>query len=172
MIIALAGLSKSGKSFLAKHLGETLNWPVLSFGSYVRHVAATQKLSDDFPTLQTLGQSMVDEDPASFVSAVLDHSDCGVQDNLILDGMRHVEVLDALQESVAPDLVQLVLVKVSQEELASRHENIGLDISEVLAGPAEQQVQSTLAERATLVVDGSGPVENAIDDVLTFVGLK
>ena len=80
--------------------------------------------------------------------------------------MRHVEVLNALQSFVAPSIVRLVLVKVDRGVLAARHEEVGQDISEVLAGPAEQQVQSALAKLANLVVDGNAPVDIAVKNII------
>lgn len=139
---------------------------MLGFGSYVRTVAADQGLPEDFSTLQALGQSMVEKDPASFVAGVFEYAGHTSLDSIILDGMRHVEVLNALQSFVAPSIVRLVLVKVDRGVLAARHEEVGQDISEVLAGPAEQQVQSALAKLADLVVDGNAPVDIAVKNII------
>lgn len=169
MIIALAGLSKSGKSFLAEHLGHKLDWPVLSFGNYVRHLAASNNSQFDFNSLQQLGQSLVDAGPENFVEAVLKHGNFNAKNNLVLDGVRHVEVLDALQAYVEPNPVKLVLIEASLEVLSQRHHEAGQEIADMLAGPAEQQVQSILANRAILSLDGNKPVHYSIKKILELV---
>lgn len=170
MILALAGLSKSGKSTLAKELVSALGWPMLGFGKYVQHVASSKGIALEFSALQTLGQSMVEDDPVGFVHAVFKFGGLAALNDVILDGLRHLEVLTALENYVSPEPVIVVLVRVEHEVLSSRLELAGQDLSTVLNGPAEQQVQTVLAARASLTVDGSRPFNNAVRDIVRLVG--
>lgn len=169
MIVALAGLSKSGKSSLASELAVALDWPVIGFGNYVRHVARERAKPLDIPTLQELGQSMVEKDPRRFVEAVLEFGGLASVDNAILDGLRHVEILDALESVVAPESVIVVHVNTALDELRRRHQRDGSDLDRMLAAPSEQQIQSRLSARATLVVDGAKPIAAAVQQVALLV---
>ena len=92
-VVAFAGAIGSGKTALSKRVAELLHWPFVSFGDYIREVARQNGQDQkDRSVLQKLGQSLVMTDVDRFVSAVLDSVDWRKEGNLIVDGLRHVEV--------------------------------------------------------------------------------
>ena len=70
--MGIAGKIASGKSTLARALAARLDAQILGFGDYVRAAARSRGLDHtDRQTLQDLGQRLVTENTAAFVSGIL-----------------------------------------------------------------------------------------------------
>src|SRR5277367_1473587 len=107
-IIALAGPTKSGKTTLARRLAASLAVPSGSFGDQVRKEAIRRGLNGHFKgDLQTLGAEMVERDAKGFCEAVF--SDAGYRSGqgLVLDGVRHVRVLNVIKSLAGDQSVEL-----------------------------------------------------------------
>lgn len=94
--IAFSGSIASGKSTIAAAVAEALHWPCVSFGNYVRFVARSQGLVESREVLQAIGADLVEKDVAEFARAVLAQADWRPGQSIVIDGIRHVTVLDHL----------------------------------------------------------------------------
>lgn len=179
LVLAISGALGSGKSNLTRALHDRLHWRRVSFGDQVRKVAEdASKDRNDRSILQQLGQFLVLTDPQQFVRDVLDQglaqpNPNSTAENLIVDGVRHVEILLELRKQVVPRAVRLVYLKTDIEtrqvrlvqrdhverRIAARYDS---DISEA-------QVARILPQYADLTLDGSLPTSLLIERVVSFV---
>jgi len=105
-VVALAGPIASGKTTVARYVARSLGVPRVSFG---RFVASTQPDSASREALQRAGAALLSElGTERFVSAVLATHGLTREDTpVVWDGLRHVEVLEALRRAYAPREVTL-----------------------------------------------------------------
>lgn len=103
--IVLTGPMASGKSSIARQVADECDARVLSFGDLVRAEAERRGLAEDRSTLQNLGQELfASEGPLGMSEMLLEDRRADV----IVEGVRHVQVLEALNE-LLPDLVFVYL---------------------------------------------------------------
>ena len=103
--IVLTGPMASGKSTIARHLADVTGEPPLSFGNLIRAEAQRLGLAGDRATLQDLGQRLVSTLGPLRMSEIL------LRDrraNVIIEGVRHLQVLEALNQ-LLPDLLFVYL---------------------------------------------------------------
>ena len=172
-ILCFAGASGSGKSTLGREIGLVLAWPVASFGEHVRAVTKHRGLSEDRHTLQDIGQELIDNGWEAFCAAVL--ADAGWKDGLsvVVDGVRHKEALQTLKKLAPDSTVLLVFIDVSAsqraERLITRDRTRQAELAQLDQHPVEDQVNSTLASTADLVIDGSRPLQELARELLDWL---
>jgi dephospho-CoA kinase len=169
IVLALAGGRGSGKTSVSADLTTRLNAERTSFGGYLRSEAHRLGLESTTESLQDLGQRLVSTNPAEFAANVLQSAGWNKKGVLIIDGIRHIEILKALRSLLDPIPLRLVLLKVDSELRKERLRERGDDISmfECLdAAPTEVQIFSALPAAADLVVDGSLSVEEISDIIM------
>lgn len=175
MIITLAGAIGSGKSTLAVALGNAIGAPAYSFSGYVRSVVDSQGLdSSNRTVLQDIGHALVLEDPRVFLDQALAWGGHRPGSDLVLDGLRHLSVLDALRarqvEGVEPVLLIYLDTPFSTRELRAKAR--GDDPERLLlneAHPAEHDLHAGLKEMADLVLDGDLDQEALVAEALAVV---
>jgi len=95
-ILGLAGQIGSGKTSLAVELSKQLGWKNVSFGSFVRSEAGRLGIPTTRGALQQLGENLNAElGSDEFVRQVL-YSESR-HSNIVIDGIRHVEIWQAIQ---------------------------------------------------------------------------
>ena len=104
-LITVSGARGSGKTTFAEALAQELKVKRMGFGDEVRYRAAQQGLGDSREVLQALGERLVDESPREFCEAVLLRANYRPGQKLVIEGVRHVEILQVLREIVAPQPV-------------------------------------------------------------------
>lgn len=172
VILAFSGSIASGKSTLSNKLAQTFHWPRASFGDYVRSVADTRKISKTRKVLQTIGNELVISDVESFCNNVLQQANWKHGQPLIIDGVRHVNVLIALRKIVAPMKLYLLFISIDGDVQANRF--IARETEELLSlqtlelDSTEQQVGTYLRDMADFIVDGSRSVEKVIQDIIDW----
>ncbi len=174
IILAFAGGVGSGKSTVSSAVARDLGWPRTSFGAYVRAKAQSRGLNPRArEVLQAIGEQLVKDECATFCSAVLSCPDWRRGQPLVVDGIRHVEVLEQIRRMVAPQEVQLVFIEVTDEERAARLQDRGLDdpaqLRSIEAHSTETQVRTVLPHMADKVVDGDRPLDEVVQDVVAWV---
>src|SRR4051794_36648427 len=93
LVVCFAGQIGSGKSSVSRRLGEALAWPRAAFGDYLRaELGRCGGAPESREQLQDLGQRLVDEDPSRFCSSVMSSNGFKPGGDLLLDGVRHVEI--------------------------------------------------------------------------------
>ncbi|MCH8247918.1 MAG: AAA family ATPase [Bacteroidetes bacterium] len=171
--LAISGRIASGKSSLAQGLASTLRWKQASFGDYVRFVAIERGMEPTRANLQTIGAQLVDEDPTGFVSAVLQHAGWIKEEPIIIDGLRHIVILETLRQLLSPLSLKLILVTVGDdvrgERLKSRSDGLAECLQVVEAHSTEQDVRGDLLAFADLSVDGSKPLNQLVVEVVEWV---
>jgi cytidylate kinase len=176
IVFAIAGQIGSGKSTFARSLAEALGCEMASFGSYVRSEADRLRYSDDRETLQDLGQDLLAHDGAeTFCMAMLDNQTKAFAPggSLVIDGVRHLKVADALEEIVRPSLLVLVFMKVDRTVRAHRLASRGAQVDMADRHPTEQDVPQRLRGRADIALIAtrpSGELVRAVGDWLRTEG--
>lgn len=143
LVIAIAGGRGAGKRTISKLLVSRLAAKRASFGEYLRGEARRVAIMPFIEGLQNLGQRLVSTEPASFVEMVLRAADWDRTGILVIDGIRHIEILDTLRSLLSPIPVQLVLISVAspfrKKRLEGRGENV-TDFEQLDAAETEVQI--------------------------------
>jgi hypothetical protein len=113
LVVCFPGRMTSGKTSVTKALAQRLGWPRVAFGDYVR-AQLVQRGGDPASreALQNLGQRLVDEDVEGFVREVLCSGGFRPGDNLLIDGVRHVDIQTLIAKLVQPSRTFLVHLAV------------------------------------------------------------
>jgi dephospho-CoA kinase len=167
-IVGIAGAIGSGKSELSHALTRELDAVRLSFGDFVRREAEARGVEPTRENLQQLGEQLIDELGApDLVRRVL--SERPPADLLVIDGVRHLAVDEALRK-IASQYV-LVFVAVDDETRHRRlveREGQNIDLAALDQHSTEREVPS-LPERAAAVVDGADSA-TAVERVRELLG--
>jgi dephospho-CoA kinase len=151
-IVGIAGPIAAGKSALAKALADNNVGTRASFGAFVRKVANERGVPEERDELQRLGEELLNELGAiEFTQQALDGI---VGENLVIDGVRHVAVSDAL--AARADRYVLVFVELDDAQRQARleaREERSVDLA-ALDGHSTEREVGLLLSRADLVVGG------------------
>ena len=173
LVVGFAGRIGSGKSALSAEVAKVLGWPRASFGDYLRTLARTSGLDDSREVLQELGESLIEQGAEEFCRAVLTHYGWSAGEPLIIDGIRHVEVIHALRKLVAPLEVRVIFLDVDEKKRLERLEKFDDSISKKLASieshPTEEQVRETLPSQADLRLPGDRPIPELVTTIVNWI---
>jgi cytidylate kinase len=166
--LAFSGQIKSGKTSVSTLVSEMLGWHWASFGDYVREIARQASQDPIRQALQRIGEERVQSDPELFCRDTLAYSKWDGKSQLVVDGVRHVEVLGALHVVCRPLVVKLVYVRADH---ALRRERAGDADLSVLDSHSTEVEASELERRADFVVDtrGSAGPESSAHAVFDWV---
>jgi len=171
--LAFAGKIGSGKTALTTALAQALECKRASFGDYVRQVVESRALEQTRENLQRIGTEILEHDRFAFCDAVLRHAGWKRGDGLLIDGLRHLETIDPLQQLVDPARLKLVYIEISDgtrlERLQARGEGNPDALAVAEAHSSEKQVAGILAPRADLIVDGGDPIYENVRRVLEWL---
>ena len=155
--LGFSGRIKSGKTTIARRVADELNVPFASFGDYLRTVAAARGLdSSDRTILQDLGQELFESDLSRFCTDVLFAAGWEKGMCVVIDGIRHVQVLVELNKILEPVQLKLVYISISGEVQAQRIKESGsrYSVDVVESHSTEVDVMDGLNELAELHFDG------------------
>ena len=173
LVVAFAGRMGSGKSTLSMGIAKALRWPWVSFGDYIRHVARSRGLDCSRETLQYVGSTLIDQGWEGFCRAVLMQVNWEPGQPLVIDGIRHAEAVAALRQLVTPSKLVLVFITVNDPVREARLRQRGVIDREQLRRaeehPIEVQVGTVLPEMADLTVDGARPVEDLLQETVSWI---
>ena len=178
IVVAFAGAIGSGKSNLSRHVAGLLGCPRVSFGDYIRGIAEANHMdSSDRGVLQRLGQALVVSNAEDFARKVLaTRPDWQPGQNLVIDGLRHVEVRQVLFTLVRPSILKLVFLSIdetSRRQRAQRDKEIPQpQLIRYDQDITEAQIPRILPSYADVVVDSTLPVDIAAREVLSRLGLQ
>ena len=171
--VGLSGKIGSGKSTLALELANTLRCPRVGFGDYVRIVARKLGLSESRETLQGVGESLLAADPEGFCRAVIGQANWDPSQSLIVDGIRHKQVVDIIRQLVAPTRFVLMFVsaddRLRESRLIARDEEDSMTMQQIESHSTEREVASELRLLADIEVDASLPIEGIIVQIRNVV---
>jgi dephospho-CoA kinase len=173
IVVGIIGKIRSGKSSLSQGLSENLNWPYVSFGDEVRRIAKQRGLEPSREVLQEIGQDLVYNSAQEFCKAVLAQAEWQPGESLVVDGIRHLEVVEILRELVRPSALRLVYLKTADQIRESRlaAEIKGRqDLESIEHHSTEVQVGTVLPNVADLIVDGASPMNELITEITSWLG--
>ena len=98
--VVICGPIASGKSTAISYLTSEFDLKVVAFGRYVRAISKETGGSATREELQDLGDSLLKSKGAEgLLKATLEYARIEGQDSVIVDGVRHPEVLTAIRRS-------------------------------------------------------------------------
>jgi len=175
-VLSFAAPIEAGKTTISTSVATRLDAPRVSFGGYLRRIAQENGLEVTRENLQDLGDQLVSRDVRAFCEEVLKQQPWQPGRPLIIDGVRHVEVLDVLSEILAPAEGYLIYINVDRTTQSKRLEHDELrhekPLEELEQHPTELQVRSKLPDRAALVLDGTQSPEELTEKVVAFFNTK
>jgi dephospho-CoA kinase len=175
MIIAISGRIGSGKTTLANAVSDRMGAKVAGFGDFVRTKARAQGLDvSDRRVLQDIGQNLVAADAVSFLDEALSWAGHKTGSVLVLDGLRHASVWDALVARQTDGLEQtrLVYLVIEERERRRRLLDRGLterDIAAADAHPAEQSLNLRLRGAADFLIYATSSLDEMVQAVVAHV---
>ena len=117
-----------------------------------------------------LGQSLVQRDAAGFTKAVI--SNVGFKSGVVVDGVRHLEILQALQRLAAPLPVHLIYVDTAEQVRIQRLAQRGMTVDEIRTADShstEAQVSGALRQKAALHTRGDGDTSETVDAIVEWL---
>jgi hypothetical protein len=172
VIVVLSGAIGSRRSELAEKLEQRLHWPRVKFSDYIKQrIEAEGDDPNDRLVQQQYGQRLVQNHLKSFVEGVLAMiPNWQVEGgNLIVDGLRHIEVLLVLKELLADEFrIFYVHVKPDPLRRESGARERGLNDQDMYRydrALSEAQMNRILPAYADLEVDASLGIGLAIQDI-------
>lgn len=173
IVVGFAGSIASGKSTLSIEVASSLEWQRVSFGDYVRTVAQSQRLGDSREVLQAVGASLINQGMEQFCKAVLAQVNWQPGQALVVDGIRHAEIIPVLRQIVTPLDFRLVFVGVNESIREARLVERGLSDrqqwQQFEAHSTEAQVQTVLLTMADLTVDGTRKIEDLVLEIVGWI---
>ncbi len=171
-IVAFAGKIGSGKTTITKSLADILAWRRASFGDYVREVARQRGLDDTREVLQVVGTELLRADIRGFCRSVLAHSGWRPGQNLLIDGLRHLETVEVIREITQAATFSIVFVKISEEVRLQRllsREGSDERRTQVERHSSEAQVTSLLAGIADRTFDNDGLLQDTVSEIVEWI---
>src|ERR1700730_12449035 len=166
LVVCFSGRMTSGKTSVIEALAQRLRWRRAAFGAYVRAQLARQGGDPaSREALQNLGQSLVDKDPEGFVRAELRSAGFTPGDNLLVDGVRHVDIQTLIANLVQPSRTFLIHLAVDDAHAYARAEGRSQGRVEVVRAEdhrVENDLRQALPSIADQVIDATAPLEAVI----------
>jgi dephospho-CoA kinase len=165
-VIGFSGRIASGKSAISKALAADIGCQRVSFGDYVRKVAAERGLGSTREVLQSLGEELETADVSRFCRAVIDLAEWQSGSSLVIDGIRHVHVLESLRSLVEPTPLILVFVEADDSlrtsRLAERGEGEDVRLGSVESHSTERDVLEGLPQLADIRLSAEDSTARAV----------
>ncbi|MBU3261857.1 AAA family ATPase [Roseovarius sp. PS-C2] len=172
VILIFSGQIGSGKSSLAKAISDEFGFPRISFGGYVRHLVVQSGGDEgDRKALQDEGERQVRRDPKAFLLATLDHHDVDNAASFVIEGLRHVSILNEMRKLFGADLFHIHLAAdkhIAFERAVARGDDSNV-VACALQHSVEADVAIALLETADVVLPASESQSELIAQVIPVV---
>jgi len=173
LVLAFSGSIGSGKSTLSLSVAKALNWPYVSFGNHVRTVALLRGLGESREILQEVGESLIQEGWEQFCKSVLAQTTWEPGEPLVVDGIRHVEVVETLQLLIVPSELLLIHITLNEPTRKARlYKRSPADYAKMQSiedHSTEVQVKRQLPQIANLIVSGERSTDDIIREILIWI---
>jgi len=168
VVIGFSGRIKSGKTTISKAVAESLGIEHASFGDFVRYEATRRGVDPESRhNLQAIGESLIEERGwPQFCRDVLQHAGWKHSHPIIVDGIRHVNAVNALLDIVSPLPFFLVHIQLEEQKRIQRLVDQDFDAQRQLdSHSTERDVKNLLPGMADLIVN----CNHAIEDIVAAV---
>lgn len=174
ILLIFAGGIGSGKTTLSTKIAKELGWQYLSFGNYIRSIAKKQGKSLSRASLQELGEFMIKSQGwEKFCKKFLENGNWEKSKPCIIDGLRHIEILNVLKKINVPYDVYLVVISLSyknrSKRLLKREENRKINLSQYESHSTEIQTNSKIRDFADLTLNGKKSVSKLSKKIYTWL---
>jgi dephospho-CoA kinase len=170
IVIVVSGRIASGKTAFADLLAQKLGIVRTGFGDEVKARARARGCAETREVLQEIGADLVKNQPAEFCRAVLTRGNFKSGSGLVVDGIRHAEILTLMRQLLAPQAVAHIHVEssnsVRQTRMDERKRDGEIVLSKADSHSTEVQVADTLRRLADVEIDGSHELNAMVDDCL------
>jgi dephospho-CoA kinase len=170
-IIGMTGKIASGKTTISSLLAQELKIKKASFGEYVRKVA--KERGEDIysrATLQKVGELLINSDIHSFCLNVLKQVEWKPGDSVVIEGIRHVEVLKKLKEITAPSDFFLVFIdideKIRLDRIQIRDTNTIKEQRLIDNHSTEIHVKGHLLQMADIIINGNNNPDSIVMELV------
>ena len=174
--IVVCGAIASGKTTTADFLGSHFSLPVVSFGSYVNHMAGQTGLPRHRKSLQDLGDRLYRTlGPAKFLISVLNYFEIKKHQSVVFDGVRHVPILMEIRKCALKTVA--VYLDADKEERYRRNKTQLFggrspeEFQTIDLHPVELQTQD-LKELCDLVLDATQPLPEVRKNLLHRLSIR
>jgi dephospho-CoA kinase len=171
-IFAFCGPMGSGKSSVSKMLAARAGIGWTSFGGVVREIALERGAPASRESLQALGAKLVESERESFCRRVVEATTVGSSESAVIDGLRHVGVLQELRHIVRPRMIVCVYVDASRqkrvERLKGRDGVTAEQLSLLESHSTESEVEGQLKAIADFVAENRDSVEECVDSIIEW----
>jgi cytidylate kinase len=175
LVVCFAGQIGSGKSSVSRRLGEALAWPRAAFGDYLRaELGRHGGDPESREQLQNLGQKLVDEEPSLFCSSVMSSSGFKPGGDLLLDGVRHVEIQRIAAELARPSQTKLIYLAAAEDERRERvagRVDRASDFVRASTHRVETELGTSLPKIADILIDSTAALDEVVNECLSALAL-
>lgn len=119
--------------------------------------------------MQVLGASLVNKNPTKFCRDVLNQFSWQPGDPLVIEGIRHIEILNTLNRILAPQHVELIYIELSDNELKKRRSFSISTYAQGIDNHSTENEYDLLRGNANLVIDGSESVEKIYGKISAYL---
>lgn len=123
--------------------------------------------------LQVLGADLVSNDPVALCRRVIDEASVSGDQRLVIDGLRHRSIHDALTFLSKPRRLWCIYVDVADSVRFARlmtRDGLNLDAIKTLdTHSTETQVPETLRRLADYIADNNGELDGTLRGVLRWL---
>lgn len=171
IVVGLAGAIASGKTSVALELANTIQCPIASFGQYVRDAAIRRGLGTDREVLQKISEELIASfGPQGLTKKVLESAMWDREHSLVVDGVRHPTVVEALTVEVSPIPFILVYLEVRfetrQERLVARDNLSSSHVKSFELHSTEREVGTRVRGLADIIVTADGQIADTLAEVM------
>jgi cytidylate kinase len=168
-----AGPLGSGKSQVSREVAARIGAGWTSFGSTLRRIAAERAIPIERRRLQELGEELVRGAPEALCERVLAEAEPQGTQRIVIDGLRHSEIMPILQQLLRPRRLLCVYIEaretVRAERILLRDKISPAEIQTLQSHSTEAQVAVAVRRLADYVVDNSGAIETTVQAVMDWI---
>ncbi|PDM40525.1 hypothetical protein CN643_08695 [Parageobacillus yumthangensis] len=170
IVIAIGGKIGSGKTTIANILSKELNIKLVSFGDYVRKVAKELNIEDNRKNIQKLGNDLIDNGVKEFCTNVLKFANWTYGQSLIVEGVRHKEVLSILKQLTYQDRLLFVFVslrdEIRKQRIMKRGKDLINDLHDIEQDSTEIQLHQDLSAYADIIINNEDDPYKTVKELL------
>jgi len=143
-----------------------------SFGNSVRQIVSERGLPLTRTTLQQVGATLVQDNPEELCNHVLKEAKSASTSMSVIDGVRHVKILEQLRVMVAPRSVACVFIDapidLRLKRIQERDGASAAQFMELEKHSTEVEVQVLLKRHANIVVTNLSSIDKCVDQIVSW----